>query len=153
MPSDLNLRLVFHQAWASKKIPKNILEIRRPFIPQHTGKWLWNLWGINFLKLHSKGFMMLALMGGMHQISIGTAIIRDGAWQSFKQLKAGSLAASQKLNGTSLHHHRQYLNQTPHHSCSAWIWAANILSQRGTLRLFHAIVIYAQHLAKMASKT
>ena len=96
---------------------------------------------------------MLALMGGMHQISIGVAIIRDGVSQSFRQLKVTSLAASQKLNGTSHHHHRQSLNKTPYHSYSALMRSTNTLYQGETRRRLHVTVIYAQHLAKMVSKT
>jgi hypothetical protein len=56
----------------------NISGLLRPFGPLPIGGWYLNLLGINILKLDSSGFMMLAQMGGMHRVSIGAAIERDG---------------------------------------------------------------------------
>ena len=59
-------------------IPKNILELLRPFEPPSIERWSSNSLETNILKLDSRGYMMLPLMVGEQMISIVNATRRDG---------------------------------------------------------------------------
>ena len=61
-----------------KTTPQYILEVQRVFVPPPIGRWSSNSLEINFLKLDSRGFMMLPLMVGGQRISIVNATRRDG---------------------------------------------------------------------------
>jgi hypothetical protein len=143
-PACLYLRLSFHQTRVSKKILNNILEIRRPFWLQSIGWWLWILLGTNILKLHSRGSMMLALMAGREVTFIGVAISKTGLWQSSRQLKTSSLAASLQQTG------RPQLSSspTPTRSCSVSMRAANTLLFKERLRQSDATRVTVHCLAQ-----
>ena len=59
-------------------IPKNILELLRPFKLKTIGRWSSNSLEINILVLNYREFMMLAMMDGQQRIFIVNAITKDG---------------------------------------------------------------------------